>query len=138
MEILNFPANTKLILEDHEENTTMDLTLQSSYTFFSSTTDDPARFSLHFLMNPASTIELTDNLDVVIYESNNTIWLKRQDSKMLNGEFMICDILGRQIVAEHIAGVQKHECNILQKGIMLVTYFDSESRNEYRQKVIIK
>jgi hypothetical protein len=57
VEMLSFPIETEVILEDKLENVFINLTEQNSYSFSANETDDPERFNLHFLKSPENTQE---------------------------------------------------------------------------------
>lgn len=138
IELLNFSETSQILLEDKYENIYIDLTNQEAYTFFANSSDDHDRFNLHFLLDPVSTIEIEDNLDVQMYATNNTIYLKSQDSNILEGNLSVYDVMGRQIISSQINGVNHYELPLNEEGILIVTYFDNLEQKEYRQKVYLK
>lgn len=138
LEICNFSETSQVLLEDKYENIYIDLTNQEAYTFYANSSDDHDRFNLHFHSDPFGTIEIEDNLDVRIYAVNNTIYLKRQDSNILEGNLSVYDVMGRQIISRQINGVNHYELPLNEEGILIVTYFDNLEQKEYRQKVYLK
>ena len=137
-EILNFYNSTEILLEDKTENIFIDLTTQNSYSFFANTSDNVDRFNLHFLLNPVSTFNIENNLNIQIFAANNAIHMNRHDSKVLEGSLQVYDLFGRNVASTAIKGVKQYEFPLDETGIFIIAYFDAANQKEYRQKVHLK
>jgi len=138
LDILNFVESTDILLEDKVGNLIVDLNEQSSYTFFAGVEDDPDRFNIRFMFTPSATAEISTDMGVQIYASNDIVYLKRQDVNILNGEVRIYDLLGKMILSENIEGAQQYEIMLDYEGILLVSFSDNIDKKEYRQKVHLR
>ena len=138
MEILNFSNSTQILLEDKTENIYIDLNAQDAYSFFANISDNVDRFNLHFLLNPANKIENGDDFKIQFYAVNNAVFIKRHDSRVLEGILQVYDLFGRNVKSTRIAGVKQYELPLDKTGIFIVSYIDAVSQKEYRQKVYLK
>ena len=138
LDMLNFSSTTEIVLEDKKENIFTNLNEQSTYSFYSDSMDETDRFNLHFLLDPVSTIEISENLDIQIFSNNNTVYLKCSDKKQLKGKLSVIDLMGRTIVIEKINTISLFETKIDKNGIFIVLFADELDRKFYREKVYLK
>jgi len=138
LEILNFDITTDIILEDLKENIFIDLKEQGSYNFYADSMDDPKRFNLHFLYNPATSVEDFTVESIDIYSSGQTIYLQSLNENILNGTFSVINLLGEPVIREYISSSTSHSAKIDNSGIYIATYFDPDNNIFYRKKLYIK
>lgn len=138
LDILNFQGSTEVLLEDKVENIIVDLKEQNSYSFFANAGDDPNRFNVHFMLTPNNTLEVSKTNSVQIYAVNETVFVKRLDSTVLNGDLYIYDVMGKLIASESVDGSTVFEKMIRNDGIFMVTFVDNADHKKYQRKVYIK
>lgn len=138
VDLVNFLGTTDVFLEDKVENVIIDLNEQSSYSFLASVSDDPDRFNVHFMLTPNNTIETSKTSNVQIYAVNETVFVKRIDSNVLNGDLRIYDVMGKLIASERVNGSTVFEKMIQNDGIFMVTFVDNSDNKKYQRKVYIK
>ncbi len=138
IDILNFNSTTEIILEDKKENVFTNLNEQSTYSFYADSMDETDRFNLYFLLDPVTTIDISENSGIQIFANNNTIYLKCSDMKQLKGNLSVIDLMGRLIVTEEINTKSLYETKLDKNGIFIVLFVDEPGRKFYREKVYLK
>jgi hypothetical protein len=130
---LNCSFNTEkfktLILEDYQNHYFLDLKINSTYSFKSSTSDNKARFVVHF--TPVENARISE-LPAVIYNSGNRIIV---DLSMISGEteLRVYDLMGCVLIRKDLQGETRHELNLNLKSQMLIVCLKNQSGNVCRK-----
>ena len=94
----NFSSSTPILLEDLKLNTIQDLRVNPVYAFNYNTTDNDARFKLHF--KAATGINDPVNNGIFVYSFERTVVINNTTG--LNGQVQIFDMTGRQIAVNEM------------------------------------
>ena len=108
-------------LIDKHENTITDLSLENTYSFIGSVSDNPDRFVIVFKNS-----QFSDNYDIFAYQSGNDIIVNGE------GELQVFDVMGRMVAKQQINGVQTMSTSSLRTGVYIFRL------NEKTQKIVIK
>jgi hypothetical protein len=93
----SFPDATSIQLEDLKLNSTQDLRENPLYTFTHDTSDDPARFVLHF-DDPAQGSEDGKAIPPVqIYSYGSSIYVQAQKGNYPEGTVHVYDLIGKEL-----------------------------------------
>jgi hypothetical protein len=95
-----FQPDVTITLEDLKTGTSQNLMKNPTYTFTGQTSDDPARFLLHF----AGTIGIQDqkNTDALkIYSNGKTVYISAP-AGMKEGQVQITDLLGQTLLTKNL------------------------------------
>jgi hypothetical protein len=132
---INFDPSISVLLEDTQEDVTMDLQTTPDYTFNISAGTWTNRFIIHFSLSTAINDYLEDNnSSPYIYSWQNNIYVVFNTSKSIKGKIIIYDILGREITKQDIGKLNKLNINNV-KGLYIVKVFTDN--NVYIKKIII-
>ena len=133
-EILNFDA-APVMLTDNVLNVTQNLCVNPVYTFTANANDNSDRFTLRF--KSSTGIGENDKQNVKIYANGNTIFINPGTTK-LQGEVIVYDILGNQIVKNHLNNESSVYSISLNNpmGYYMVKLISAQG--VYTQKVFIK
>ena len=87
---------------------------EEDYVFNYETSDDPARFMLHF-----SLVDIPEEKpeSIHVYSYQNQINIQSPD--MMDGEFRVLNLLGQTVVRGYLSGTEK-QLTIYQKGTYLI------------------
>ena len=108
-------------LIDKFENQIIDLSLENTYSFIGSVSDNPDRFVIVFKNS-----QFSDNYDVFAYQNGSDIIVNGE------GELQIFDVMGRMVSKQQINGVQTMSTSSLRTGVYIFRL------NEKTQKIVIK
>jgi len=133
----SFDESVSISLEDLQENITINLRVDPTYTFFASPSNDPNRFVLHINANTVNIDEFDTPDENLIYLSNRNIVVENTQGKTLGGEIKIFDLLGRLQFNETLSGSTKQIFEpFLRSGTYIVMICDNT--NIQTKKIIIK
>ena len=113
-----------------EDLTTGEMTnlVTKDYSFSYTTSDDPARFMLHFSL-VAVPEEKPESIHVYSYQNQINI----ASPVVMEGEFMVINLLGQTVAEGHLSGTEKR-LTIYQKGTYLIRLI---SNNDVLTKKIV-
>lgn len=114
--------DVKLI--DKFEKVTVDLGMESSYTFIGSAVDNVDRFVLVFGTSTSSTGSAT-----FAYQNGNEIVVDGE------GELQVFDMTGRMVMTAYINGVETYHSTSLQTGVYILRLVGYEIRT---QKIVVR
>ena len=114
--------DVKLI--DKFEKVTVDLGMESSYTFIGSAVDNVDRFVLVFGTSTSSTGSTT-----FAYQNGNEIVVDGE------GELQVFDMTGRMVMTAYINGVETYHSTSLQTGVYILRLVGNEIRT---QKIVVR
>ncbi|MBC8489539.1 MAG: S8 family serine peptidase [Bacteroidetes bacterium] len=97
-EIESFGKSITIYLEDLKEGIIHNLSENPSYPFVHEIGDDPNRLLLHF--GEPSSIDENNQFSVRIYSNENIVYIQNPEST--DGDIIIYDMLGREIIREKI------------------------------------
>jgi hypothetical protein len=99
-----FDSDISVSLEDLKLNSTQDLKINRVYNFTYDTLDNASRFLLHF-DNPNLGVNGTANIrPVEIYSFGSSVYIRSADGKMLSGDVIIYDMIGRELYRGKLSG----------------------------------
>ena len=110
-------------LIDKFENQIVDLSLENTYSFIGSVTDNPDRFVIVFKNS-----QFSDNYDVFAYQNGSDIIVNGE------GELQIFDVMGRMVAKQQINGVQTVR-KPSQSGVYIFRLVGSENKT---QKILVR
>ncbi len=117
--LANLPANVHVYLEDLKEGNTVELNENANYEFVYSPLDDLHRFNLVFKDNYFG-IDDPEMNNINIYAFKNIVYINIPE--MNNGEVVIYDLMGKEIVRETAIGGSMTEIPVNNgDGYYLVT-----------------
>jgi hypothetical protein len=125
--IENFYQNSEIYLEDLQSSNIINLREQQIYTFEGKTSDDNARFILHFFGITDVDNASTDN-QILIYKKDNDIFVKSPEN--LNYKMTVFDIMGREVYSGLFIsdGLNMFKVN-LKHGIYIIKLQQGNSVN---------
>lgn len=137
-ESVNFAESTDIILEDKKDGVFTNLTEQSTYSFTADPSDDAERFNVYFYFNPSTEIETMALSNLHIFTSQHKLILESLSNDFLSGQLHVYTLLGQQVVGEKVDAGLKHETEIQEEGIYIVTFYNQQDQKQYRQKIQIR
>ncbi|MCD4791454.1 MAG: PKD domain-containing protein, partial [Bacteroidales bacterium] len=97
-EVVQFENFDFIILEDLETGTFINLLEDPAYSFTAIPGNEPNRFLLHF--GEPSSIDENNQFSVRIYSNENIVYI--QNPENIDGDIIIYDMLGQEIIREKI------------------------------------
>lgn len=136
-EIVNFDADTKILLVDNVLNTEKDISNGAEYSFSSDVTNNANRFSILFRSPSISTgikTEKNNQLLLSVFKNayNQMIINSNIDKQ---GTVTICNAIGQKVLITSTTGLSTVINNSFSSGVYFVTVF--VAGNKATQKVII-
>jgi hypothetical protein len=111
---------TSIILEDHKTGKLMDL-MKTSYTFLSSPSDKPDRFTLHFNSGLVGIDDIKTATPLSATYSYGQVIVRGLTEKALNKEVMIYNIQGRLMHKQTVTAIEPLQiAKFLDKGVYIV------------------
>ena len=123
--INSFFDNSIIELEDIFTGAFIDLTTQPNYDFEASVSDDPNRFLLHFF-GVTHQDEILQSSHI-IYSYNNEIYISNKSNKSIEGNIMVYNMLGQNVVNKEIVGERACPTGIyLSPGSYIIRFLSDD------------
>jgi len=98
----SFTSSTDITLEDVKAAKTQNLMQNASYTFYSTKTDNDARFLLHF--GGAFNVNDQDReTAITIYVSGNSVYISNKSGAALKGEVFVYNMIGQPVMHQSLS-----------------------------------
>ena len=132
----SFNGDVTISLEDLKEDVIINLRTDSTYSFFSSPSDDPNRFILHIDASTVNTNDFYKPMDNLIYTFNNNIIIENTNGNNLEGTVSIYDLLGRLQFMSTLQNAKKQTFEPhLSNGIYLITIINNSNVQSKKIKI---
>lgn len=120
-EILNFDADTKVVLMDNLLNSELDITDGTSYTFSSDVVNNASRFGIVFKSASFTTNEKHSNLQLNVYvNENGQITINSNDAIGQEGLVTVYNAVGQMLVNTSLTGSSTVISKSLNSGVYFV------------------
>ncbi len=103
----NFGSDVTISLEDLKEDLLINLSTDTSYTYFASPSDNPNRFILHIDATTVGINIFSKQHENIIYTVNDRIVVENISGNIPEGDFKLFDILGRPVYNETLGASNK-------------------------------
>jgi len=135
VDVNDFALSEKIYLDDLKSGGTQELKASLAYTFAAKPGDDPARFRLRFA-GPYGVDGPGDRPEFTVYAIGNTVYIKNHTGDVVAGNAYICDMLGRKVAQNRIAGKNSEIAVTAPTGVYLVTLVTDHGT--YSRKIFIQ
>ncbi|MCD4790462.1 MAG: T9SS type A sorting domain-containing protein, partial [Bacteroidales bacterium] len=135
----SFGLSTGIYLEDLQEGAMTDLTEQNEYTFVANPEDDPARFIIHFgvVGIEDQPLDVVTNQDITIYSVENSVYIRNNTKKAIQGDVSICNTMGQEIIQTKLLNNSLNKIDVnTEAGYYIVKV--NTGTDLYTEKVFIK
>ncbi|HNW90220.1 MAG TPA: T9SS type A sorting domain-containing protein [Bacteroidales bacterium] len=134
-EILNFDPALHIYLEDNQNSTSQDLTLDPDYTFSINANDPLYRFFIRFSPAMVTNIDENGSSFVDAWSSGKDIYVNYSNTAMQNAEISVYNMLGQKVISAAQKGSGTARYRVEEPGCYIINVINGS--NTYQKKVVI-